>query len=205
MKRLIPLVVLLTACSSSYRLMQPRPETSFPKQPGQAARYEAHVAEWSREERLGLNGSATVVLEDPALGADYLAYEAERQKLGPVRKDSYFTGLWDALYGPKGDRVPFRFAWSFDKNFHPQKVINPRSAWTFRLHDDRGRSWDPLFIGPVTDHSTVSKWQGSFRVWFPLQDLDKGWTIDGMTRYLRLAVKSPSGDAEFLWKFKPDL
>ncbi|MBO9542657.1 hypothetical protein J7643_18875 [bacterium] len=210
MPRLFPLAVALalvvplaTACAPSLRIMDRSRDASFPGARGDAARYEAVRAEWTRTEALGVRSEATVTMLDPSLGADWLAMKAGKE--GREVADAYDQGLWEGLYGPRQDRLPFEVSWRFDKLYQPQRVTNPQVGWTFTLLDDHGRSWKPLFLGDVQQAFDADAWTGSFRVWFPTKDTLKGPLFDGRTRSLTLRISGAPGTADFVWKFQPEV
>lgn len=194
---------LATACAPWFRIMERSPDASFPGARGDAARYEAARAAWTRTEPLGLRSEATVTMLDPSLGADWLAAQAAKE--GREVADAYDQGLWEGLYGPRSDRLPFDVSWRFDKLYQPQRVTNPQVGWTFTLKDDHGRSWSPVFLGDVQQGSDADAWTASFRVWFPAKDTLKGPLFDGQTRSLTLRISGAPGTADFVWKFRPEV
>ncbi|MNL21016.1 hypothetical protein D3C87_1422890 [compost metagenome] len=196
-------VALATACAPWHRIMDRSRDASFPGARGDAARYEAQRAEWTRTEALGVRSEATVTMLDPSLGAHWLAAQAGKE--GREVSDAYDRDLWEGLYGPRGDRLPFQVSWRFDKLYQPQRVTNPKVGWTFTLQDDHGRSWGPLFLGDVQQGFDVDAWTGSFRVWFPTKDTLKGPLFDGRTRSITLRISGAPGAADFVWKFQPEI
>lgn len=199
---LLPLV-LATACAPWMRVMDRARDVSFPGTRGEATRYEAERDAWTRTEALGVRSEATVTMLDPSLGAHWLAAQAAKE--GREVTDVYDRGLWEGLYGPRGDRLPFEVTWRFDKLYQPQRVTNPKVDWTFTLMDDHGRSWRPLFLGDVQQGFDADAWTGSFRVWFPTQDTLKGPLFDGRTRSVTLRIGGAPGTADFTWKFGPEI
>lgn len=183
--------------------MSRTPSTAFESAAGRADEYEATRARWTRSEALGVRGSAEVTMLDPEVGADELALRARRADHD--RSEAYDRDLWEVLYGPRGDRMPFEVRWRFDKLYQPQRVTNPKVGWTFTLLDDHGRAWEPLAIGEVEQGSDPDDWTGSFRVWFPTQDTRKGPLFDGRTGTVRLRISGEPGWADFAWKFRPSI
>lgn len=175
--------------------------TVFPGAMGQAEEYEATRALWSRKEALGVRGSAEVTMIDPQLGADEIALRARQD--GHEVASGYDRDLWEVLYGPRGDRMPFEVRWRFDKLYQPQRVTNPKVGWTFTLMDDHGRQWESLDIGEVEQGSDPDAWTGSFRVWFPTRDVLKGPLFDGRTGTVTMRISGAPGWADFVWKFRP--
>lgn len=193
----------LAACSPGDRVMSRSLDYSFPGDHGDGAHYKDEHAAWTREATLGVRGNVQVTLLDPKLEADRLAFMAKKQ--GRKVSLGYDGVIWQGLYGMRSDRLPFDITWRFDKMFQPQRVTNPHVNWTFRLEDDHGRSWAPLYIGHLSQRSGHDDWIGSFRLWFPTQDVLKGPLFDGRTGKVTLQISGPPGEADFDWKFRPDI
>lgn len=200
----ILLVALLaSACSPSYRIMRRATDDRFPGSRGDAARYQALLAAWTRTEPLGVHSEASVTMFDPSLGADKLAYDAQEEHR--EIQQGYDKGVWDGWYGDRRDRIPFDVTWRFDKLFQPERIINPRVGWTFTLYDDHGRSFSPLYVGEQTQGPDPDAWTASFRVWFATEDVLKGPLFDGRTGSVTLRLSGEPGVADFVWKFRPEL
>ncbi len=181
--------------------MQRTDSTAFPGSMGRANEYEASRAHWTRTEALGVRGSAAVTMIDPEVGSDEIAWHARSN--GREVSDGYDRQLWEVLYGARGDRMPFDVRWRFDKLYQPQRTTNPKVGWTFTLLDDHGRQWGPLDIGEIEQGSDGEAWTGSFRVWFPIKDVQKGPLFDGRTGAVTLRISGAPGWADFVWKFRP--
>lgn len=194
-------VAFTAACAPSYRIMQRSDGTDFRNAVGSAADYETTRSRWARSESLGLRSSAEVTMIDPEVGAHEIAWRAHHD--GREVSEGYDRDLWEVLYGPRGDRLPFEVRWRFDKLYQPQRITNPKVGWTFTLMDDHGRKWEALDIGEVEQASDGDAWTGSFRVWFPLRDVRKGPLFDGRTGKVTMRISGPPGWADFVWKFKP--
>lgn len=177
--------------------------TVFPGAVGNADEYDATRARWSRSEALGVRGSAEVTMVDPELGADEVALRTRHDVHDLAR--GYDRDLWEVLYGPRGDRMPFEVRWRFDKLYQPQRITNPKVGWTFTLMDDHGRRWEALDVGEVEQGSDSDAWTGSFRVWFPIRDVLRGPLFDGRTGTVTLRISGAPGWADFVWKFRPSV
>lgn len=197
------LVGSLFGCAPRYQVMERTMDASFPGSTGDASRYESQRERWTRDAALGLRGTAYVTLMDPSLGADWLAHKA--MLAGREVSPGYDRGIWEGLYGERSDRLPFEVFWRFDKLFQPARITNPKTGWTFWLHDDHGRSWEPMFIDDADLGMDADAWTGRFKLWFPTQDVLKGPLFDGRTGKLTLRIVGPPGAAEFVWKFRPDI
>lgn len=197
------LALAVSACAAEHRLMRPSADATFPALSGDADRYLEHREEWTRREPLGVKGEVVGTLEDPSLGADYLAFLARTQGLGEVRRDTYFETMWAVLYGLHGDRIPVRIILRFDRLFYSPQVLEPE-RWDFVLEDESGRRWQPIHVG---DHEAApaepGKMAASFRLWFRTVQPGQRPMIDGRTRELTLHVGGVSGTAALRWKFKP--
>ncbi len=178
--------------SSDYRL---------PAEYSEAETYAALRDQWLRHSALGLEGGIAAILEDPAVGAALVAYDASRSA-GAGRPGKQAAETWDLLYGT-GDRIPLRIRWTFNKHFHRQATIEPGNAWRFRLIDDRGLSLEPIEIGHLEQIRDARDWIGEFRIWFPRRTIDGRLLITSHTRSLTLKVDGAAGDASLEWRFLP--
>lgn len=207
---LIPLgAAIIAGCVAEHRLMRPAPDARFPELAGDADAYPAHRAAWTREAPIGIRGTVSAVLLDPALGADQLAQLARAQGQG-LSRDGYFETLWAALYGPDGDRLPIDVQIALDRLFYSPATL-ARDRWDFRLEDDTGRSWRPHHVAvlPPSASEPGPRAAGSaphavtYRLWFLQRPAGERPLIDGRTRDLVLHVRGTPGAVSLRWKFKP--
>ena len=156
---------------------------------------------WLRNAPLGLEGHIAAILEDPAVYAAQLAYEASRSG-SPGRPGKAAEQGWEAMF-KGGSRLPIRIRWRFNKHFHRQATLEPTSGWAFTLTDDQGNTLLPVEIGSLATTRDAADWVGEFRVWFPRTTIDGRRLITTHTRQLTLHVAGRPGDAQVMWRFRP--
>lgn len=193
---------LLAGClSGPHAYLKLSPDYRLPPEYADASTYDALRDEWLRHATLGLEGGIAAILEDPAVGAAMVAFEAERSG-APGQPGKQAEELWASLYG-KGDRIPIRVRWTFNKHFHKEATLDPTAGWKFRLVDDRGMVLQPVEIGRVQTIRDARDWIGEFRIWFPRKTVDGRLLVTSHTRSLALIVEGGPGDATLEWRFLP--
>ncbi len=202
-----PLTWLLAAAvtagclSGAHAYLRLSDDYRMPREFADASTYLELEDAWLRHAPLGLEGGIAAILEDPAVGAARLAYDASRSAT-PGRPGRHAEQTWEELYR-QGDRIPFRVRWRFNKHFHRQATLEPGSGWTFTLEDNSGQKLAPAEIGPLETLRDKADWVGEFRIWFPRRSIDGRLLITNHTRSLLLSVAGIPGDATLSWRFLP--
>lgn len=192
--------VLAGCLSGSHAYLKLSSDYGMPAEYSEAEQYAALREDWLRHATVGLEGGIAAILEDPAVGAAMVAYQAERSGT-PGRPGKQAEETWSLLYG-KGDRIPIRVRWTFNKHFHRENTLDPAN-WKFQLVDDRGLTLEPVEIGSLETIRDARDWIGEFRIWFPRKTIDGRLLVTSHTRSLTLLVKGGPGDAALEWRFLP--
>lgn len=162
---------------------------------------------WQRTARIGVGGYATATLVDPRLAAAEVSHSAALQTASGAAKASLLENRWATYYGPQRDRFPIELEWRFDEQFvRASRILDP-DEWTFTLVTSDGARLVPLQTSTVEAGRTPKEgfWEGKLRLFFPWRQRDGRRTLGGQVSWIRLELEHRTGDAEFTWRFRPEL
>ena len=112
---------------------------------------------------------------------------------------------WNTAYGPERDRWPIDVEWRFAEQFVTHREVLDPATWTFVLHVDDRLEYDPVGTTVLKSEKIAVEhyWEGAIRLWFPWKDYRRDRVLlAGATRFVRLEIKHPSGNANVTWRFR---